>query len=110
MESIIDGFENEGENVCELSGMRFNKKFETYYAETLQRIGYPADKIVGKDKTINRCWFPLIGGLGSDAQALPQAMRAIQIHPIWVVVMQFLPLSAVIFKGGILLVMRVPLD
>ncbi len=104
MESIIDGFENEGENLCELSGMRFNKKFETYYAESLQKIGYPPDKIAGKDKTINRCWFPLIGGLGSDAQALPQAMRAIQIHPIWVVVIQFLPLSAVIFKGGILLV------
>ncbi|WP_157607709.1 hypothetical protein [Runella limosa] len=104
MESIIDGFEDEGENICELSGMRFHKKFETYYAETLQKIGYPADKIIGKDKTINRCWFPLIGGLGSDAQALPQARRAIQIHPIWVVVMQFLPLSAVIFKGGVLLV------
>lgn len=104
MESIIDGFEDEGENICELSGMRFHKKFETYYAETLQKIGYPVDKILGKDKTINRCWFPLIGGLGSDAQALPQARRAIQIHPIWVVVMQFLPLSAVIFKGGILLV------
>ena len=104
MESIIDGFENEGENMCEISGMRFNKNFEAYYAETLHKIGYPADKIAGKDKTINRCWFPLIGGLGSDAQALPQAMRAIQVHPIWVVVMQFLPLSAVIFKGGVLLV------
>lgn len=104
MESIIDGFEGEGEQVCELSGMRFNKKFEAYYAETLHKIGYPTDKIIGKDKTINRCWFPLIGGLGSDAQALPQAMRAIQLHPIWVVIMQFLPLSAVIFKGGILLV------
>lgn len=104
IESIIDSFESEGENVCELSGMRFSKKFEAYYADTLQKIGYPADKIAGKDKTINRCWFPLIGGLGSDAQALPQAMRAIQIHPIWVVVMQFLPLSSVIFKGGVLLV------
>jgi len=104
MEGIIDGFEDEGIYVCELSGMRFNKRFESYYTETLQKIGYPTDKIAGKDKTINRCWFPLIGGLGSDAQALPQAMRAIQIHPIWVVIMQFLPLSAVIFKGGVLLV------
>lgn len=104
IESILDGFENEGEYICELSGMRFDKKFEFYYTETLRKIGYPSDKISGKDKTINRCWFPLIGGLGSDAQALPQALRAIQIHPIWVVIMQFLPLSSVIFKGGILLV------
>jgi hypothetical protein len=104
MLGIIEDFENEGQNICELSGLRFDKKFEFFYQEALQKIGYPNDKINGKDKTINRCWFPLIGGLGSDAQALPQAKRAILIHPIWVVVMQFLPLSSVIYKGGILLV------
>lgn len=104
MLGIIEDFENEGQNICELSGLRYDKKFEFFYQEALQRIGYPNDKINAKDKTINRCWFPLIGGLGSDAQALPQAKRAIHIHPIWVVVMQFLPLSSVIYKGGILLV------
>lgn len=104
MLGIIEDFENEGQNVCELSGLRFDKNFEYYYQTALQKIGYPNDKIKGKDKTINRCWFPLIGGLGSDAQALPQAKRAIQIHPIWVVIMQFLPLSSVIYKGGVLLV------
>lgn len=104
MLTILHNIEVEGNVVCELSGLSYQTSFETHFANALKTAGYPLEKIKGKDKTINRCWFPLIGGLGSDAQALPQAKFAINIHPVFVAIMQFLPLSAVIFKGGILLV------
>jgi hypothetical protein len=104
MLTILQNVEAEGSFTCELSGLKFKTSFEQHFANALKSAGYPADKIKGKDKTINRCWFPLIGGLGSDAQALPQAKFAISIHPVFVAILQFLPLSSVIYKGGILLV------
>lgn len=102
--SILENVENEGPYTCELSGLKFKTTFEAFYEQTLRKVGYPASKINGKDKTVNRCWFPLLGGLGSDAQALPQAKYALTVHPVCLAVMQFLPLSAVLYKGGILLI------
>ncbi|OZI05899.1 hypothetical protein BWI93_23700 [Siphonobacter sp. BAB-5385] len=101
---ILENPENEGPYTCELSGLRFKTTFDAFYEQTLRKVGYPASKINGKDKTVNRCWFPLLGGLGSDAQALPQAKYALTVHPICLAIMQFLPLSAVLYKGGILLI------
>lgn len=102
--SILENAEDEGPYTCELSGLKFKTTFDAFYEQTLRKVGYPASKISGKDKTVNRCWFPLLGGLGSDAQALPQAKYALTVHPVCLAVMQFLPLSAVLYKGGILLI------
>lgn len=104
IESILGNAETEGAHTCELSGLRFKTTFDSFYEQTLHRVGYPMSKISGKDKTVNRCWFPLLGGLGSDAQALPQAKYALNVHPICLVIMQFLPLSTVLYKGGVLLI------
>ncbi|MEZ5044011.1 MAG: hypothetical protein R2828_29215 [Saprospiraceae bacterium] len=103
IEYILENHETDGEKTCEISGLKFQTTFEAIYEKVLNKIKYPAEKIQGKDKTINRCWFPLIGALGSDAQALPQAKFGISIHPICLVIIQFLPFSALIYKGGILL-------
>lgn len=100
---IIRQPESAGPHQCEISGLRFSTKFSTHYLQVLRNLGVPEKEIEKKDRTINRCWFPLIGALGSDAQALPQAKFEISIHPICLVVIQFLPLSALIYKGGILL-------
>ena len=104
IEYILKNYENEGKYQCEISGLRFNTPFADIYEKVLYEVKYPVKKIKGKDKTINRCWFPLTGALGSDAQALPQAIFDIQIHPICLVVIQFLPFSALLYKGNILLV------
>ena len=103
IEYIIHNHETEGNNICEISGLKYHTSFEEIYKKVLSEIGYPVKKITGKDKTINRCWFPLIGALGSDAQALPQAKFGVKIHPICLVIIQFLPFSSLIYKGGILL-------
>lgn len=117
MTSILKNYESTGSLTCEISGLKFGKKFESFYEDEIsnQKEVLRAKKLDAKeekkqlnnldntDYSLNRTWFPLIGGLGSDAQALPQAKFSIQIHPICIVILQFLPLSALLFKGGILL-------
>jgi hypothetical protein len=104
IEYSLNNFENEGQYQCEISGLRFDTSFPEIYGKVLHEIKCPVKKIKEKDKTINRCWFPLTGALGSDAQALPQATFEIKIHPICLVIIQFLPFSALLYKGGILLI------
>ncbi|HEX5154701.1 MAG TPA: hypothetical protein VFW07_24810 [Parafilimonas sp.] len=104
LKTIIDLHEDGGCRVCEVSGLRFSKPFEQIYEEALKKVGFTEKDIRAKDITINRGWFPLIGGLGSDAQALPQAKFSVQIHPICVAILQFLPLSSLLYNGGILLI------
>jgi hypothetical protein len=102
MLNIFNGYECDGDNVCAISGLRFNRTFETFMKEMLIEIDPSGAQ--KKDITINRGWFPLIGGLGSDAQALPQAQFTYKIHPICIAILQFLPLSSLVYKRGLLLV------
>lgn len=118
LQSIIKNCKTEGDHICEISGLRFQKTFEDYYIIEVERLkDFVKSKKLEKKKekaelanldntdfSLNRCWFPLIGGLGSDAQALPQAKFALKIHPICIAIMQFLPLSALLYKGRILLI------
>jgi len=118
LNAIIDGYEQDGDKICEISGLRFNKTFEEFYQEEIDRqkkilikkitdkkqLNKELKKLDNIDTSLNRTWFPLIGGLGSDAQALPQAKFTVQIHPICIVILQFLPYSALLYKGGILLI------
>jgi hypothetical protein len=102
--TIINNFENEGDRQCEISGLKFNSTFNIVFEKALKSIDIPEKEIQKKDTNLSRTWFPLIGGLGSDAQALPQAKFTIQIHPICIAILQFLPLSSLLYKGGILLI------
>lgn len=116
--SILKNYESSGSLTCEISGLKFEKTFESFYEDEIkaQKKILKAKKIDSKEEkkqltnldntdfSLNRTWFPLIGGLGSDAQALPQAKFSIQIHPICIVILQFLPLSALLYKGGVLLI------
>ncbi len=104
MKAILNSCENDGKQICELSGLKFETSFSDIYKGVLKNLGYDDKEIKKKDLTIGRTWFPLLGGLGSDAQALPQAKRAINVHPICVFVMQFLPFASVIYKGGVMLI------
>ena len=102
--TIVSNFESNGPKICEISGLKFKTTFNEFYESALKEVGLSDKEIKTKDTNISRTWFPLIGGLGSDAQALPQAKFTVQIHPICIAVLQFLPLSALLYKGGILLV------
>lgn len=101
---IISEFESVGERTCEVSGLRFDMTFQQAYEKALKSVGLTEKVIKRRDTNIGRTWFPLIGGLGSDAQALPQAKFMIDIHPICIAILQFLPLSSLLYKGGVLLI------
>lgn len=102
--SLVSEFESDGKYICEISGLRFNKTFQEFYQQSLKSIDFTEKEINKKDTNIGRTWFPLIGGLGSDAQALPQAKFMVDIHPICIAILQFLPLSSLLYKGGVLLI------
>jgi hypothetical protein len=116
--AIMNGFEADGERICEITGLKFNKRFEEFYQEDIDQqkllinssskdpreIKKEIKNLDNTDTSLNRSWFPLIGGLGSDAQTLPQAKFTVNIHPICIAILQFLPLSALLYKGGILLI------
>lgn len=104
LRTIINHYECDGDKTCEISGLKFSTTFEILFKNALKKVGLSDKDINKKDLTISRMWFPLLGGLGSDAHALPQAKFAIQIHPICVFILQFLPFSSLLYKGGILLV------
>lgn len=101
---IVDGFEAEGDKQCNLTGLHYSRTFSDFMLETLVGLGVPEKETKKKDLTMNRCWFPLLGGLGSDAQSLPMAIQTYNVHPICVVLLQFLPFCAYIYKKGILLI------
>lgn len=101
---IVDGFEVDGDRQCNLTGLHYSRTFSDFMLETLIDLGVPEKEAKKKDLTMNRCWFPLLGGLGSDAQALPMAIQTYSVHPICVVLLQFLPFCAYIYKKGILLI------
>ena len=102
--TISNEFENQGELTCEISGLKFQTPFSEVFEKALRGIGISEKEIKKKDTNIGRTWVPLIGGLGSDAQALPQAKFTVQIHPICIAILQFLPLSSFLYNGGILLI------
>lgn len=104
MLKIVNEFENEGDKTCDISGLKYTRSFFQIYTEVLIESGVNPQEASRRDLTLNRCWFPLLGSLGSDAQALPRACYAYDMHPIFIVVLQFLPLSALLYKNGILLV------
>lgn len=104
LKTILTSYEDEGSRICEVSGLKFSRTFEQLYKDALKKVGFSEKEIRGKDITLNRGWFPLIGGLGSDAQALPQAKFSVQVHPICIAILQFLPLSSLLYNGGILLI------
>lgn len=37
LNAIIDGYEQDGDKICEISGLRFNKTFEEFYQEEIDR-------------------------------------------------------------------------
>lgn len=102
--AICNKYENDGEHICDVSGLKFQTKFNEIYEEVLNELGFTNGEVNKKDTNLSRNWFPLSGTLGSDAQALPQAKFTIQIHPICLVIMQFLPLATLLYKSVALLI------
>ncbi|MDR4507320.1 MAG: hypothetical protein MRJ65_03625 [Candidatus Brocadiaceae bacterium] len=84
-----------GQYVCEICGKSNNFDFESYYNKVCAEVG----EKVKKGKVLGRDWFPLSGSLGSDAQALPAASRAMHICPTCLFSIHYLPVALILLGG-----------
>jgi hypothetical protein len=81
---------------CESCGNPRSLNFSSFCERTLGGIE-------AKDQVrfIGRDWFPLSGSLGSDAQALPAASRAISLCSKCLFAVHYLPLGVMLLEGAL---------
>ena len=83
--------------ICEICGINTNFNFATLYKQVLSNAG----EKIKEGKVLGREWFPLSGSLGSDAQALPSASRAMNICPTCLFSTHYLPVSLILLGGKV---------
>lgn len=88
----------ENASICEICGGRMHFNFLDIWNKTLELTG--EEKVT--EKETGRDVFPLIGSIGNDAQALPSASRSINICPLCLLAVNFLPLGTMLVKGRLI--------
>lgn len=81
--------------LCEICGIETNFNFANLYEQVLSKAG----EKIKEGKVLGREWFPLSGSLGSDAQALPAASRAMNICPTCLFSIHYLPVALILLGG-----------
>lgn len=81
--------------ICEICGGNTNFNFANLYEKVLSEAG----EKIKEGKVLGREWFPLSGSLGSDAQALPSASRAMNICPSCLFPIHYLPMALILLGG-----------
>ncbi|MEW6086854.1 MAG: Cas8a1 family CRISPR/Cas system-associated protein [bacterium] len=89
--------EDGGGYICEICGRNTNFDFANLYEQVLSKAGEKTKE----GKVLGRDWFPLSGSLGSDAQALPSASRAMHICPACLFSVHYLPVALILFGGKV---------
>jgi hypothetical protein len=84
-----------GSYTCEICGNEHNFDINNVWNGIITRYGYKPTKF----KILGRDFFPLVGSLGNDAQALPSASRAVSICPICLFAVNYIPISTMLIKG-----------
>lgn len=98
---VLDSFlatalcEDKNQELCEICGCNHVFDFDKNVRQALTKAGVQ-DK--GK-KTIGRDWFPLAGSLGNDAQSLPSASRGLNICPVCLFAVHYMPQALMLMKG-----------
>ena len=80
---------------CEACGILTRFDFAGACRAAEQESGHKA----AKEKWLGRNWFPLVGSMGSDAQALPAASRPVQLCGKCLFAVHYLPLGVVLLDG-----------
>src|SRR6266498_2432601 len=55
--TITNSFENDGNKLCEISGLRYNTPFNIIFERALKNIGLSKREIQKKDTNESRTWF-----------------------------------------------------
>lgn len=101
LEVLIQHFDNEfGQAICEICGEQHNFDIHTVWTNIVAK--YKIE--VKQEKMIGRDFFPLIGSLGNDAQALPGASRTVAICPKCLFAVNYIPIGTMLIKGRLICV------
>lgn len=87
--SLLDSIGKETvEDHCESCGNEKSVNLAELVNESLAKFGEEC-----KDRFIGRNWFPMAGSMGSDAQTLPAASKAVSLCAKCLFAVQYLPLG-----------------
>jgi CRISPR-associated protein Cst1 len=84
--------------ICEICGEKHNFDIDILWREIAKKHNI---KVNGK-KYVGRDFFPLIGSIGNDAQALPSASRMLNICPKCLFAVNYIPLGTMLVKGRLI--------
>lgn len=87
-----------GKNVCEICGEVHSFSIDNIWRQVIEKYGYK----VKERKIIGRDFFPLIGSIGNDAQALPSASRVFNICPKCLFAVNYIPLGTMLINGRLI--------
>lgn len=87
--------DNEDSFICEICGEVHKFDIDNVWTSIITSYGFKSKerKYVGRD------FFPLIGSIGNDAQALPSASRMVSICPLCLYAVNFIPLGTMLIQG-----------
>lgn len=80
---------------CDICGNIGSVDLDRLFKEALPEISHGK----GKHHYVDRAWFPLLGSMGSDAQALPAASRSLHCCAKCLLAVQYLPQCVFSNKG-----------
>ena len=105
--AIMDNIGYEEKNaMCDLCGNPRSLDLNKLFNRTI----VVKEKKNQEIKYIDRGWFPLIGSIGSDAQALPGASRALNVCSRCVFAVQYLPQGVFSMRGMLVIMQTTSID
>jgi len=100
LKSIREMNGNKNKFICEICGQSHDFDINDIWNDIVTKYGYEPKE----NKVLGRDFFPLIGSLGNDAQALPSASRAVNICPLCLFAVNYIPLGTMLMKGRLICV------
>ena len=98
LEELVRCFQDEPIELCEICGRMHNFNIKNIWNQIALKYNIKNKE----EKTIGRDFFPLIGSLGNDAQALPGASRMYSICSKCLFAVNFIPLASLLLKGRLI--------
>lgn len=85
----------QGDNICEICGDKYSMEINTVWRKIANDYGIKrkGEKYLGRD------FFPLVGSLGNDSQALPGASKMLGICPRCLLFVNYIPLGTMLMDG-----------
>lgn len=81
--------------ICEICGKVHKFDINNVWGDIITKYGFK----VKERKYIGRDFFPLIGSIGNDAQALPSASRTVSICSLCLYSVNFIPVGTMLIRG-----------